>query len=66
MTTMKVNSAYDMANRLHKILRQHGSLKVGLVNNRRTVDSSVEHTTDLDITIDGHIFNVRLEVIKFS
>jgi len=41
-------------------------LQANIVNNVRHNDDCVEHTIDMNIHVDDNIFDVRIEVIKFS
>ena len=37
-----------------------------VVNNNVTADSPCEHELDVDVTSNGHIFNVSINIIRFN
>jgi hypothetical protein len=42
-----------------------GATSKDVVNNVRTADSDVEHEIDVDVTIDGYVFNMTVNINRF-
>lgn len=59
-----VNTAQGIARKIMNDLV--GADRKETVNDVVTVNSDVEHDVDTDVTIDGNVFNVNVNVTRFS
>ena len=60
-----IDTAEDMCKELVRLMSQHG-MKTDIVNDVHTNDSIVEHVLDVDVIVQGYIYNVHINVNRFS
>lgn len=63
MLTSKQISAEELCRKIAKSIQAD---KVEFVNDIVTEDSVVEHNIDTDVIIDGHVYNVTINVSYFG
>ena len=61
-----IKTAHEMCQHIQLLLINDGA-GAGIVNGKdSTPDSVCEHEVDLDVIVDGYIYNVRVNVNRFS
>ncbi len=58
-----MNTAKEMSDRIVQVMKDT-DMSVTIVTD--AVGDSIETLTDLDVVVGRHIYNVRIEVIRFS
>ncbi len=62
-----VNQAFVLAKLIGIVTSQMGIVtKCRTVNDVMTPDSEVEHVVDLDVESEGYLYNVSINVVRFS
>jgi len=60
-----MSTSRDVCHKIERLLR-HNGMDVTIVNDKVTEDSVVEHDVDLDVIIDGIIYNININVVLFG